>query len=103
MSFGDFEIIIYCPTENVSKDKPAAQTETKAGNEAKFAVDGVIDQKSNYSHAITKVDNSTVWWEVELGGVQKIHVIRVYFAEPGITVKFLLKYRKDPKSSDRHV
>ena len=79
-----YPIYIAFPTENVSEGKTAAQSETKAGNEARFAVDGVIDQQANYSYTMNKEDNSTVWWEVELGSVEKIHVIKVYFAEPGI-------------------
>ena len=83
--------IISFPTENVAKDKPTTQTETKYSREARFAVDGVIDQQSNYSYAITRADNSTVWWQVDLGGFTKIRVIRVYFAKPGIKIKFLLQ------------
>ena len=56
---------------------------TKGSHEAKYAVDGVSNQKSNYSHALERELNSTTWWQVNLGGVQKIRTIKVLFAKPG--------------------
>ena len=76
--------LFFSSLENVAEGKQAAQTGTKDDYEAKFAVDGTVNQQTNYSHAFTRVENDTVWWEVVLGSVEKIQLVRVYFAKPGM-------------------